>query len=224
MRPHALPRRARMASATSRAGCKSMAGFTLMEIMVVVIIIGVIIAVTTLSVSLLGKDKQAEDQLRRVWAVLRQAQEEGELQSVDTGMYITATGYEFLRFDGRKSLWIPIEGDKLYTTHELPEGLRFRIWLDSREIVLKPEPADREDKDASKKWPPQIMVLSSGDVMPFEMRVERDGAEAAWRVTALPDNDLRIEKRINTEPWSIVAQTRPPETEDDERLARAPGK
>ena len=207
MPARALPDRARLA------------GFTLMEIMVVIIIIGVMVAITTLSMSLLGKDKQTEDEVRRVWAVLRQTQEEGELQSIDTGMYFSATGYEFLHFDGRRNLWIPIENDKLYATRELPEGLRFRVWLDSREIVLKPDVVDRQDKDASKKFPPQVMVLSSGDLVPFEMRIERDGAEALWRVTALADNDLRVEKRVGTEPWFIVAQTRPPEA--DERVARA---
>jgi general secretion pathway protein H len=221
MTSRATPDRARTAGIMPPPGFGRMAGFTLMEIMVVVIIIGVMIAVTTLSVGLLGKDKETEDQLRRVWAVLRQTQEEGELQSIDTGMYFTDTSYEFLRFDARKNLWVPIEYDKLYATRELPEGLRFRIWLDSREIVLKPESADRADKDASKKWPPQIMVLSSGDIMPFEMRVERDGAEALWRVMAMPDNDLRLEKRVGIEPWSIVAQTRPPPTDDDKRVARA---
>lgn len=221
MPSRATPDRARKTFVMPSAGFARTGGFTLMEIMVVVIIIGVMVAVTTLSVGLLGKDKQSEDQLRRLWAVLRQAQEEGELQSIDTGMYVTSTGYEFLRFDGRKNLWVPIQDDKLYATRELPEGLRFRIWLDSREIVLRPEPADREDTDASKKWPPQIMVLSSGDIMPFEMHVERDGAEANWRVLGMPDNDLRLEKRTGTEPWSLVAQTRPPPTDDDKRAARA---
>lgn len=196
---------------------RAVAGFTLMEILVVIVIIGVMVAIATLSMGLLGRDKQAEDELRRVYAVLQQTQEEGELQSLDTGMFLTATGYEFLRYDGRRNLWVPMPEDKLYAKRELPEGLRFRIWLDSREIVLKPTAPDREDPDNSKKFPPQIMVLSSGDIMPFEMRIERDGAEAAWRVQAMPDNDLRLEQRVKTEPWGIVMQTRPPADEEAER-------
>lgn len=198
-----------------------MAGFTLMEIMVVVIIIGVMIAIATLSTTLLGRDSESQDQVRRLWAVLQQAREEAELQSLDTGVFVTATGYEFLHFDARRNLWVPIENDKLYATRELPEGLRFRMWLESRQIVMKPDAVDREDKDAARKWPPQIIVLSSGEITPFELHVERDGAQAIWRVVALADNDLRIERRYNSEPWQVVAQTRPVEEEDDKRVSSA---
>ena len=197
-----------------------------MEIMVVVIIIGIMIAVATLSTSLLGRDRESEDQARRLWAVLRQAREESELQSLDTGMFLSATGYEFMRYDTRRALWVPIQNDKLFATRELPEGLRFRAWLESREVILKPVPVDRADVSEDKKNPPQVMVLSSGDIMPFEVRIEREGAEALWRVVALPDNDLRVERRSfeNNLPgqWGVVAQTKA--TEEDERVVRASAK
>jgi general secretion pathway protein H len=193
------------------------AGFTLMEILVVLVVIGVIVSAATLSIGVLGRDREAEDQMRRLWAVLQQAREESELQGLDIGMFVSAAGYEFLRYDGRNLTWVPIEDDKLFATRALPEGLRFRMWLESREVVLKPDVVDRADKDSQKKWPPQILVLSSGEVMPFELRVERDQAEALWRVTALPDNDLRIERRAgkeSREPWQMIAQTKPPEEEN----------
>lgn len=201
-------------------------GFTLMEIMVVVIIIGVMIAIATLSTSLLGRDRESEDQARRLWAVLRQAREESELQSLDTGVFLSATGYEFMHYDTRRALWVPIENDKLFATRELPAGLRFRAWLDTREVILKPTAVDRGDASEDKKNPPQVMVLSSGEIMPFEVRIEREGAEALWRVVALPDNDLRVEKRSfeNNLPgeWAVIAQTRP--VEADERVVRASAK
>lgn len=196
------------------------AGFTLMEILVVIIVIGVIISAATLSMGVLGRDREVEDQAQRLWAVLKQAREESELQGLDTGVFVSEQGYEFLQFIPRLNHWVPVENDKLFATRQLPEGLRHRMWLESREIKLKPDAVDREEKDAEKKWPPQIMVLSSGDIMPFELHIERDGAEALWRVVALPDNDLRIERRVGREPWQVVAQTKPPD-EDDKRAANA---
>lgn len=193
-----------------------------MEILVVIVVIGVIVSAATLSVGVLGRDSEAEDQMRRLWAVLQQAREETELQGLDIGMFVSAGGYEFLRYDGRKLTWVPIEGDKLFATRELPRGLHFRMWLESREVVLKPGLVDRADKDSQKKWPPQILVLSSGEIMPFELRVERDDAEALWRVSALPDSDLRIERRSGKEarePWQLIAQTKPPEEETDSKRA-----
>lgn len=204
-------------------GAKYTRGFTLMEIMVVVIIIGVMITVATLSTTLLGRDSESEDQMQRLWAVLRQAREDAELLSRDTGLFLTATGYEFMHYDTRRALWIPFQNDKLLAPRKLPDGLRFRVWLDSREVVLKPGAVDREDIEQHKKNPPQIMVLSSGDIMPFEVQVERDGEAALWRVIALPDSDLRVEQRglENNQPgpWAVIAQTKP--AAPDERVVSA---
>jgi general secretion pathway protein H len=214
-----------MGSAIRAGRANAMRGFTLMEIMVVVIIIGVMISVATLSIGLLGRDSESEEQARRLWAVLRQAREEAELQSLDTGMFMSATGYEFMHYDTRRTQWVPIENDKLFAIRELPEGLRFRAWLEAREVILKPDPVDRADKNEDKKFPPQVMVLSSGDIMPFEARIERDGAEALWRVVALADSDLRIEKRELDDrlpgPWHVIAQTKPEETDQRALSARA---
>jgi general secretion pathway protein H len=190
-------------------------GFTLLEILVVVVIIGVIVAAATLSVGVLGADRQVEDGTRRFWAVLQQAREEAELQGQEIGVYITANAYEFLRFDARRDAWTPIEYDEFYRARELPDGLRYRVWLDGREAILKLQPPDRSDEEESKKQPPQIMVLSSGEIMPFELRIERDGMEALWRVVGLPDNDLRVERRESQRDWALVAQTREPEDEDE---------
>jgi general secretion pathway protein H len=203
-----------------RCHARAAAGFTLMEILVVIIVIGVIVSAATLSVNILGSDRESQEEMERVWAVLRQAREEMELQGLDLGMFVSSTGYEFLRFDGRENRWMPMEGDRLFAPRELPEGLRLRLWIESREIVMKRDGAvNRSDRDEDKKWPPQIMVLSSGDIMPFELQLERDSQAAKWRVQALPDTDLRLEKREETEPWQIVAQTRPPEDEKDKRDA-----
>lgn len=186
-----------------------------------VIVIGVIVASATLSIGVLGRDRESEEQMQRVWAVLKQAREETELQGLDLGMFASATGYEFLRYDGREKRWLPIEGDPLFAPRVVPEGLRFRLWVEAREIVMKPAPVDRADKDEDKKWPPQIFILSSGDVMPFELQIERDSQPAIWRVVSQPDSDLRLERRVGTEPWGMISQTKPPaDQEKDARNAK----
>ena len=222
-------------------------GFTLIEILVVIVIIGVIVSMATLSVNVLGRDSQVEDEARRFWAVLRQTREEAELQGLNIGAYFAAEQYEFLRLDPLTNLWIPISDDKLYATRSLPEGLRYRIWLEGREIVLKPqlpdrgqdeeedrEPTEEEKKEANlpqalrtidrseakraQENPPQLIVLSNGDVMPFELQIEREREPALWRLVATPDNDLRVEQRpSSSEDWDVVAQTNAP-LEDREAL------
>ncbi len=185
-------------------------GFTLLELLVVLVVVGVMVSMAILSFGVLGRDRQAEDESRRFWAVLQQAREEAELQAEDIGIYLSATAYEYLRFDTRRNEWQLIESDELFATREIPEGLRFRLRLESREVVLKPTLPDRGDKDENDRAPPHILVLSSGEVMPFELEIEREGAPALWRVTALANNDLRVEVRDERREWGPLLQTKPP--------------
>lgn len=206
------------------------------------------VAMATLSVNVLGRDSQTEDEARRFWTVLRQTREEAELQGLNIGTYFAAEDYEFLRLDPLTNLWIPIADDKLYATRSLPEGLRYRMWLDGREIVMKPQLPERKDEskdedelsDEEKKEanlpqalrtidrseakraqenPPQLIVFSNGDIMPFELQIERERQPALWRIIGTADNDLRLEQRSkSSEDWQIVAQTNPPPV--DEREAK----
>jgi general secretion pathway protein H len=197
------------------------AGFTLVEILVVIIIAGVIVSAATLSIGVLGRDQQAEEETRRVWALLRQASEEAELQSLDLALFVSTNQFEFLRFDARRNEWLVIGDDRLYAARELPEGLRFRLWLEGREIVLKSGLPNRSDIDVHRKWPPQILVLSSGEVIPFELQVERDARPALWRVVALADNDLQVNRRDERSNWVVIARTRPADEDRKERLSDA---
>jgi general secretion pathway protein H len=199
-------------------------GFTLLEILVVIVIIGVMVSMATLSIGVLGADREVEEETRRVWAVLRQAREEAELQALDLAVFVGTTDYEFLRFDTRRNEWQPVVDDKLYAQRTLPQGLRFRLWMEGREIVLKPGLPDRSKKDESQKWPPQLTVLSSGDVVPFELQLERDNSPALWRMTSLADGDLRVEqRRKDQDEWRLVVQTKPPpeDQKGKERLSNA---
>jgi general secretion pathway protein H len=195
-------------------------GFTLLELLVVLVVVGIMVSMAVLSFGVLGRDRQAEEEAQRFWTVLRQAREEAELQVEDLAIYVSAGAYEYLRFDSRKNEWQLIEYDDLFAQRELPEGLRFRLRLESREVVLKPDLPQRGDKEESQKAPPQVMVLSSGEVMPFELEIEREGAPALWRVTAQADNDLRIENRDERNQWGPVRQTKPPKDDRNQPPTR----
>jgi len=228
------------------APCR-MRGFTLIEILVVIVIISIIVSAATIAVGVLGRDRQAEDQARRLWAVMQQAREESELQGLDAGLYLAVGAYEFLRFQPRSNAWQPIPEDPLYVPRKMPPGLSFRARLDGRDIVLKPQLAARAIKpirklsdddvrklgddddddddgglggkkdgrkqDDNDNPSPQIVLLASGEVTPFEVEIQRDGAPAVWRVIGTPDNDLRVERRDDDSRWQIMAQTNAPEEE-----------
>ncbi len=193
-------------------------GFTLLEIMVVIVIIGVMASLAMISIGVLGRDREMQDQAERVWAVVQQAKEECELQGFDVGLRVGANSYDFLRFDARQQLWLPIIDDDLMDARELPAGLRLRLWLEGREVVLlerpdahaqvdgaakgeekdagqkNPDKKDPDTKDKKKELPPQIMILASGDVNSFDLQFEREGTDSRWHVFSRPDSSVVAEQ------------------------------
>ncbi len=185
-------------------------GFTLIEILVVLVIIGVIVSATTVAIGVLGRDSEIEDQVRRLAAVMTQAHEEAQLQGREIGVYVDRTGYEFLFFDARKQIWQPPSDDDLFAAKQLAEGLGIRLWMEGREVVLKShderagiesepdaeETSSEQNTSAVKNSgpTPQVMLLSSGDVNAFELRVEREATDHVWRIASQLDNTLLTEE------------------------------
>lgn len=194
-------------------GRRRQPGFTLIELLVVLVIIGIILSIATLSIGVLGRDNQIEEQARRLDAVISQVHEESELQGRDIGVFVERDGYLFMRYDYSAQSWQEMgDDDPLVAYRELPAGLQTRLWLDGREVILKTHTENERLAqsqssssssssssvasltDTSKNLrTPQIFLLSSGDVSPFELRIEREGSSFSWRLIGKADNTVTVE-------------------------------
>ena len=143
-------------------------GFTLIEILVVVVIIGVISAGILLSVNFTGRDNELEKESDRLLTLVNYAREQAELQTREYGVLFQEDGYEFVSYDVRRASWRSVFEDDALRARKLPEGLGIKLVVDGRPIVLK-RPKDDKDKK------PQVMIFSSGDLSSFEITVEREG-------------------------------------------------
>ena len=71
-------------------------GFTLVEILVVVVIIGIVTAGILLSVNVTGRDRELERESDRLLALFKYAREQAELQTREYGIMFQDDGYEVL--------------------------------------------------------------------------------------------------------------------------------
>jgi general secretion pathway protein H len=134
-------------------------GFTLFEILVALLIIGLIVGVATLSISNPAPGKLREES-RRMEAVIGLAREEAILQSRDFGVSFWQQGYAFHEFFEGK--WLRVEKDRTLRTYQLPEGMRLQLELEGFDVVMSPIEPEK----------PQVFVLSSGEMSPFSVRLK----------------------------------------------------
>jgi general secretion pathway protein H len=151
-------------------------GFTLIEILVVVVIIGLLSAGMLFSISLTGRDRELERESERLFALFNYAREQAELQTREYGVMFKDDGYEFLAYDVRRAAWRSISEDDTLGPRRLPDGLGVKLTVDARPVVLA-RPANAKDRT------PQVMIFSNGDLTSFAATLERDGGVRSVTVT-----------------------------------------
>jgi general secretion pathway protein H len=130
-------------------------GFTLIEIMIVVVIIGVISAGVLLSVNLTGKDRDLDKESERLLTLVKYAREQAELQTREYGVIFHDDGYQFVAYDTRRGRWREVYEDEILRLRKLPDGLDVKLTVDARPVVLVPtsavKPSDPKDRKPQAK-------------------------------------------------------------------------
>ncbi len=137
---------------------------------------------------MLGGDRQIDEEAQRLQAVLAQAREESHARRPRRRLARRPRGYDFLRYNGRVAAWEPVVGDTLLRERDLPEGLNVALRLEARDVELKPRTAPTEDEPPQ----PQVIVLASGDVVPFELVLQRDGTDSIRRIAGTVDGKFEV--------------------------------
>jgi general secretion pathway protein H len=150
-------------------------GFTLVEILVVLVIMAVVISLAVLSVNATGRDSQLDEESRRLQGLVGLLHDRALLEGRDFGLRIEPTAYEFVVYDPRRDRWMMLNQEQEYRHRELPKGISFQLQLDSQTVVLKP--IDRSlSNDAPP--PPQVAIAASGEGTPFRLTLLRDATQA----------------------------------------------
>ncbi|MDR2214923.1 MAG: type II secretion system minor pseudopilin GspH [Nevskiaceae bacterium] len=143
----------------------SISGFTLIEILVVVVIIGVLTVGVVLSLSTVGGDRELDRERDRIVAATDYLHEQATLQNRDFGMRVFDGGYQFFAWEPLIYQWELVQDDPLLRERTLPEGLQMRLIVEGRPVVLPVQEA--------KNPAPQILLYSSGELNPFELWLSR---------------------------------------------------
>jgi general secretion pathway protein H len=137
------------------------AGFTLIEVMVVLTIIAVLTGMVALRLGNRGREVQHERELRRLQQAITLAAEEAIIQGRPYGLAVSAHDYRFCRRE--RGSWTPIEADRALAPHLLPENLVLQI-----ESELPSSASAAGDRDAEGACP-MIRLFPSGEAEPLQL-------------------------------------------------------
>ena len=178
-------------------------GFTLIELMVVIVIIGLLTATTLLSLGGSGRDSQLEQERDRLGGLIDYVRERAALQTVEYGLRCEQGGYRFLMYDTRKGLWVEDLLDDTLHARKLPAGVEIALAVEDRAIVLPRSLADTPPRtraspaNATTGQPdaasslrgtaaevkPQVMLYSNGDLTKFRLTLSRAGTNRSAVLT-----------------------------------------
>jgi general secretion pathway protein H len=193
-------------------------GFTLIEVMVVIVLVGLMVSVIQFRSSGDKAQETLELSSKRFAGIFDIATEYGMLNNIELGLMIDKNGYQFLGYDG--VTWTDVSENEMFSRFQLPEGVELVLQLDDLPIEEPQlfdtklftelqkdndetdydvnEGRDSDEDIEEKKLFPQIYMLSGGDITPFSLRfqfVENEYTQAKlhFKVTGLYTTPLTVE-------------------------------
>lgn len=138
-------------------------GFTLLELLIVIVIMGLMATFAVLSLGSRALDERLDTEARRLFELITLAAEEAVLQGTELGLIHTADGYAFLVLKDGK--WLPFEDAGALRPRTLNEPFFLELRVEDRPVG----PARLDDDKVDLK--PQVLLLSSGEVTAFRLNL-----------------------------------------------------
>lgn len=163
-------------------------GFTLIEILVVLIIVGLMASLAVLTLGGNSRQRELENTVRELYLLMQTAADQAVLNNQELGLAIDDDGYRFLAFEPLARTW-KAEPERLFEARPLPEWMVVTPYIEND----APRLASGDD-DQNSKNRPDIVFFSSGETTPFQLEfvargntdrvetIESDGVSGVhWR-------------------------------------------
>lgn len=191
-------------------------GFTLIEVLVVLVIIGVVLTFATLSVNPSGPSDRLDTASQRLLALAQEAADEAILSGETIGLQISDQGYRFIRLTDRGWQAIPA-GDSPLRPRRLDNDIHIDRVNDNgnrdqrnqqvKNLTLPASPIagrqpgesavqERNDEDDEQLAIPAALFLASGELLPFTLELSADGVDHRFDITGAPNGDIKL-KRVD---------------------------
>ena len=161
------------------------AGFSLVEILVVMFVIAMVTSMVSLSISSGGQGIRLESAVRDLADTAAYALDEAQFTGLDYGLLVeqnfdpAVARYSYAWRERHLEGWkLPRSGKEVFASRDMPEGVVLEL-----EIENSPFSEVDLDDDEGREQQPQIVFYSSGEttVGAINVRSEQD-SELLWRI------------------------------------------
>jgi general secretion pathway protein H len=176
-------------------------GFTLIEILVVLLIVGVLTGIAVLSLSSLGQASRREQAARRLAGLIELASQQAIIQGETYGLCLEPHHYWFLRDE--RGQWVHFAHDSIYRRRSLPGALRISLRLTGTRLHLLARPSARKTTVRRKTHtparhlrvahrPPDILILPNGQLSAFEIDISVRSHRRSFRIRGTISGHLSL--------------------------------
>lgn len=134
-------------------------GFTLLEILVVLIIVGLLASLAVFSFGGSSQQRELKNEVRDLYLLMQTASEQAILNNRELGLQVTEEGYQFVAYEDESGDWAASE-ERLFRPGSFPE------WLVVTKFIESDAPRLASDED---EFVPDVYFFSSGETTPFEI-------------------------------------------------------
>lgn len=144
-------------------------GFTLIEIMVVLVIVAVMAGLLVFSFND-SPQQRVHREATTLAALINAASDEAVMRSVELGLVIDDTGYQFVYFDPEKKQWQPAR-ERALARHDFVESYTVDFTIDGAQVDettrQRIQALAARSEDVALR--PTLLIFSSGEVTPFRL-------------------------------------------------------
>ena len=162
---------------TSVAGVWSVkrhSGFSLVEMLIVLVVVGILYSSAGSMLNMMVSDPLSEER-ERLAEYISLAQDETVVRSQALALGFGSKGYGFFQMNeqpkAKQNDFVPIEHDGFFSAHDLPSGYTQSLYLEGQSVAVD-------------KLHPQVFILPTGEMTPFEWRLKFNGREEVVKFNA----------------------------------------
>ncbi len=170
----------------------NLSGFTLIELLLVIAILGVITSISIFAINSAGRNDDLTIDARRLTSLIELSREEAIMQSRDYGIELLEDGYQFLEYIPTLESWKITTNDNLFRERKFSPNIQYDLFIENNAIEINQKQSDPNNIDElNLERVPHILILSSGDLNPFSLRLFRD-VNNTLEIVALIDGTINV--------------------------------